>query len=87
MSHFYGRIPISNRKTPATACAGKASGLKVTAASYKGCVSVELWYNAETQKDEFRVSQQRWLGSGITEEIASGIIGEPTDPLGFAKNL
>ncbi len=87
MSHFYAKIPNSARKNAATARGHKNTGITTQAASYAGAIEVDVWHNSETGKDEFRVCQILWHGGGIREEIASGVLGEETDPLSFAGNL
>ena len=76
MSHFYGSIPTSARKTVPTARAHKSTGLATLAASWKGAVRVYLWYDDETGKDMFEVNQTTHHGAGIEKTVASGVIGE-----------
>lgn len=76
MSHFYGMIPTSARKTVPTARGHKHTGLVTIAASYQGAVEVHLWHNTSTGKDHYEVHQKPWEGSGITKIVAQGILGE-----------
>lgn len=84
MSHFYGSIPVSSRRTTATACATVKTGLEVTAASHAGAVTVRMFRNADTGRDEFRVLQDQWCGVGEHALIAHGVVGEAC---GFAGNV
>ena len=74
MSHFYGTLRGS--RVEATRCGTKNSGIIVEAASWDGCVRISIRHNKETGKDEFHVMQTLWHGSGVSEKIASGIVGE-----------
>ena len=63
MSHFYGNITNSARKTNATARAHKNTGLTVEAQSYEGKIIVELEYNDKLKKDVFCVYRESHLNS------------------------
>jgi len=76
MSHFYGSIPTSARKTVPTARAHKSTGLTTVAASWAGAVRVDVWYNEETGKDCFHVYQTRHHGAGVEKLLAQGNVGE-----------
>jgi hypothetical protein len=76
MSHFYG--VIKGRRGEATRAGTRASGLLVTAASWKGAIRVELFLDANGQ-DCFRVLQTPWHGEGVGELLAEGVLGQPTD--------
>jgi hypothetical protein len=76
MSHFYGCIPASMRKTPATARASKNTGLTVQAASWGGAVETRLYHDEDTGKDMFVVYQIPWHGRGVSKELARGVVGE-----------
>lgn len=74
MSRFYGTLQ-GNR--------GRATrqgirDLRTIAASWKGCIVVDLYIDGQ-DRDCFRISQDRWQGSGRFEVIAEGVIGETTD--------
>ena len=73
MSRFYG--VLSGQAGAATRCGSKKSGLRVTAASWVGCVTVELYVDGGG-RDCFSVRQEVWHGAGCWQEIASGRIGE-----------
>ena len=75
MAQFMGTV--KGQRGEASRLGSKASGLDVTAASYKGCICVRLWHDQTTGQDRFRAYQDQWQGIGIQEELASGIIGEP----------
>ena len=87
MSHFYAAIPHSARRTVPTARGHKSTGISTYAASWAGRVCVDVWHNSKTGKDEFRVYQDRHSGAGISEEIASGVIGEETEADSATRNL
>ena len=55
MSHFYGTIPQSARKTIPTARGHKKTGISVSAQSWQGKIEVCLWHDHKTGKDQFRV--------------------------------
>jgi hypothetical protein len=76
MSHFYGSIPTSARKTVPTARAHKSTGLTTVAASWAGAVRVYLWHDAETGKDKYEVFQTRHHGAGVEKLLSQGVIGE-----------
>ena len=76
MSHFYASIPVSARKTIATACGTKSSGLVTTTASFDGAIEVQLHHDKSTGKDHFEIRQVPHLGAGISNLIAEGILGE-----------
>jgi len=78
MSHFYGSIPNSGRKTIPTARGHKSTGLIVYASSDNGAIETRLWYDKETGFDMFKVLQQTpdQQGSGVYEVLASGVVGE-----------
>ena len=55
MSHFYGEIVRSARKTIPTARGHKNTGLETRARSWQGDVRVVLDHDEETGKDTFSV--------------------------------
>jgi len=74
MSHFYGMISRSARKTTPTARAHVSSGLETVAASWQGAVQVNLGHNTETGKDWFRVELIPWHGTGVYKTLATGTV-------------
>lgn len=74
MSHFYGTMKGSRGE--ATRCGTKNSGMRVTAASWAGAITTELYID-DQGRDCFRVLQRPWHGRGVSEVIAEGVIGEP----------
>lgn len=76
MSHFYASIPVSARKTEATARGHKATGIVVRAASWAGAIEVRLTHDEETGLDMYQVYHTDHQGAGINRAIASGIVGE-----------
>jgi hypothetical protein len=73
MARFYGTVQGNRRE--ATRCGSKQSGLEVNAASWSGSIAVRLYVN-EQGENCFLVSQERWHGSGVSESIASGVLGK-----------
>lgn len=71
MSHFYGEIVRSARKTIPTARGHKTTGLETRARSWQGDIRVVLLHDDETGKDCFSVHlckhYQEW-----GEEIVRG---------------
>ena len=74
MAHFYG--VLKGARGEATRCTTKKSGLKVTAASWRGAVSVYLYHDATTGEDRYEVNMRPWHGSGESVDLASGIVGK-----------
>ena len=76
MSHFYGSITESARKTVPTARGHKTTGLTVEAASWAGKVTTRLWHDAETGLDRYEVIGEPHMGSNWDRKVlAHGIIG------------
>ena len=67
MSHFYGTIPVSARKTQATARGHKSSGLVTEAANHNAAIRVELAHT--NGKDTFTVMR---VMKGEQNEITNG---------------
>lgn len=57
MSHFYGVISQSARKTMPTARAHKTTGLVTRAQSWSGEIVTVLYYDEKTKKDMFKVQR------------------------------
>ena len=72
MSHFYGSIPVSARRTVPTARAH--SHLVTRAASYQGAIEVELSID-ENGVDVYCVRQTSHQGKGVHKIIAQGMVG------------
>ena len=64
MSHFYGVISNSARKTIPTARAHKTTGLTTNAQSWEGQIVTQLYYDEEAKKDAFRVWRYPHASSG-----------------------
>ena len=73
MVHFIGYVRGNRRE--ASRVGSKSSGLRVYAASWQGCVRVELWYDARTGLDIAEVSLQPWQGAGVGQDLFHGPIG------------
>ena len=76
MSHFYATIPTSARKTTPTACGHKSTGVQTIGASWRGAISVDLWYDADEDKDRFVVTMIPWKGAGDYKTLARGTVGD-----------
>jgi hypothetical protein len=87
MSHFYGVISESARKTEPTARAHKSTGIELQAQSWEGKIVVQLQYDEETKKDMFFVYRKAHKSSQYqkTELLCKGNIdmsdGWFNDPL------
>lgn len=77
MSHFYGAITQSARKTDVTARAHKTTGLTVEAMSYAGRIKIDLRFNEETGEDEFCITLTDHPDTG--GKPRSAIMGRLTD--------
>jgi len=75
MSHFYAEISRSARKTPATARGHIKTGMAANVASWKGCVSVELFHDSTRDLDRYRVTLKPWHGKGSSSVLAEGVLG------------
>ena len=74
MSHFYGCISESARKTQPTARGHKSTGLKTWAAGWGGKIEVSVWEDGGI--DHFVVWMQPHHGNGDKRLLASGIVGD-----------
>ena len=74
MAHFYGTI--QGQRGQASRLGTKASGLSVIAASWGGAIDVRIWHDTIKNIDRFEISQIRHHGQGVSELIASGIVGK-----------
>lgn len=86
MSHFYARIPVSARKTIASARGHTSTGIVTQAASWNGAIETELF--EKDGEDWYIVRQIPWHGSGCGYVIATGKVGtwEKDDMQGYAIN-
>ena len=71
MSHFYGQIDRSARKTIPTARGHKTTGLLMTARSWEGNITVELGYDETMKKDSFIIRRSEHSGAN-SEIVARG---------------
>ncbi len=78
MAHYLGEV--SGSRGSATRLGTKNSGMVTKAMSWSGMVRVDVVHDDATGEDRFTVEQRQHPGNGagIREEIASGIIGQPT---------
>jgi len=76
MSHFYGKIPISARKTEPTARGHKKTGLSTIAASWAGAIRVNVWHNPNEDVDCYEVEMIPWESKGDRHVIARGVLGD-----------
>lgn len=77
MAHFYGTIR-GQRGPGASRLGSKTSGLSVTAASWEGAVSVELF--ERNGRDYARVSLRRWHGHGTERVLYDGPVSGENPP-------
>ena len=76
MSHFYGMIPGSARKTVPTARGHKKTGLATIAASWAGAIRVNVWHNPNEDVDCYEVEMIPWESKGDRHVIARGVLGD-----------
>lgn len=70
MAHFYGRM--EGARGAVTRCGAKTSGVHTTAASWDGCVDVQLYYDEHTRQDMASVWLKPWKGSGVSLRLYEG---------------
>lgn len=70
MAHFWGSIRGSRGQ--ASRLGTKASDLHVTAASWHGAVSVQLYHDAKIDTDMARVQLIPWHGAGVHRTLYDG---------------
>ena len=89
MSHFYGMISNSARKTVPTARGHKSTGLDVDACSWEGKITTITRHVDGV--DKFEVWMMPHQGSGDTFMIACGNIGDKSsvelDPLSAYQDM
>ena len=68
MSHFYGTL--QGNRGQATRCGTKNSGIQTVAASWQGCVKVNLYEKDGT--DYATVSLAPWHGVGTSKLLYEG---------------
>jgi len=77
MSHFYGSIPYSARKTTATARGHKTTGLVTEAASWEGKIVTELHFDTVVKKDMYSIYRKPHGSSGgETILLAQGYLND-----------
>ena len=74
MAHYYGLVRGRSR-TEATRLGNRGSGIATVAASWQGCVRVELTHDEASGLDYARVTLSRWHGSGVERELYAGPVG------------
>lgn len=73
MAHFYSSC--QGRSGEASRLGGKESGVTTLAAGWEGAIRVNVWYDEEHDRNEFRVMLEPWQGYGFTPRIiAEGIL-------------
>ena len=87
MSHFYGTIPESARKTVPSARGHKTTGLATIAASWHGAIRVNLWYDPNHDQDCFEVEMIPWFSRGDRHVIARGTLGDTEKSLAYVKKI
>jgi hypothetical protein len=80
MSHFYARIPVSDRVNAPTACGSKAGGIAVQAQTWLGRIVVDLSHDKETGLDNFIIGSysnpEGYGGPEFIQYIAKGVVGQ-----------
>ena len=76
MSHFYGTIPESARKTVPSARGHKTTALATIAASWHGAIRVNLSHDPNHDQDCFEVEMIPWFSQGDRHVIARGTLGD-----------
>ena len=77
MSHFYGKLQGGRKEVTRTG--SKKSGMTSKVASWDGAIEVRVSYNPKTRKNHFMVWQRTHEGSGISQLMVEGIIGEKNE--------
>ena len=73
MAAFYGSV--KGNRGEATRLGSKGSGVTTIAASWAGSIETRV-FDMEGES-HFVVEQRPWQGSGVSEVLASGKVGEP----------
>jgi hypothetical protein len=87
MSHFYGTIPESARKTVPSARGHKATGLTTVAASWDGAIRVNLWHDPNNEVDCYEVEMIPWEGQGNQHVVARGVLGDVSQCKAYIKKI
>ena len=91
MSHFYGMISQSARKTVPTARGHKSTGLTTDAAGWGGNIMTRLYYCEDTDRDMFEVWMRPHHGSGDSFMLVAGEVGKKLtvefDPLAALRDV
>ena len=91
MSHFYGMISQSARKTVPTARGHKSTGLTTDAAGWGGKIMTRLYYCEETDRDMFEVWMRPHEYAGDVFMLCAGEVGNKKtvefDPLAEMRDL
>ena len=91
MSHFYGMISQSARKTVPTARGHKTTGLHTCAAGWGGKITTRLYYCEDTDRDMFEVWMHPHHGEGDQLMLCAGEVGKKLtvefDPLAELRSL
>jgi len=77
MSHFYGHV--QGNRGDVSRGGSKASGYMATAASWQGCVKVNLWHDDKTGVDMAEVRLDRWHGRGVYQILYTGPVSGKGD--------
>jgi hypothetical protein len=54
----------------------KKTGLRTLATSWRGAISVDVAYDADTGKARYTIEQRPHMGAGIRQHLAAGFLGE-----------
>ena len=74
MAHFYAEARGRSRTT-AHRLGTRTSGVETIAASWQGCVRVELRHDEATGLDVATVTLSRWRGAGVEQVLYAGPVG------------
>ena len=77
MATFYGTL--TGNRGEGTRCGSKRTGITTVAASWNGCIRVNVYWHEQAQRPYYVVSEEPWHGAGTYREIAKGFFGENQD--------
>ena len=80
MAHFYG-IVRGQARTETTRVGSKNSGIQTIAASWKGAITVDIYYDSEKNKDICEVRLTKWHGAGTDKLLYHGPVSGTEIPV------
>ena len=75
MSELYASIPVSARKTVATARGHKSTGIEAEVCAWTGKIVSRIEWDAAENDYRFTVSMEPHHGKGDTMELITGLVG------------